>query len=192
LASAIEEVAYIMAEREQTRMSYTDWVRPAGKTIRKLSDGVATGTSPEEAFRVLLSTGLLQDFGGDISFVHRSFLEFLAARRIVRSPSPAHADPVALQMGVARFVCSGMADVTDLFENHLNHSHDVQVLLPLLREAANARVEGGRFHDIYDAIVLGQQLGQFNIDWCDESDTNHCIDTILDVCIQFEPQVSPF
>jgi hypothetical protein len=189
-AAALEEAAYFMAECDQVSVPAFSWVRAAGRAVVKSRAlGVVTNVSAEDIFRILLSTGLLRDLGGVVSFSHQTFLEFLAARHILVAAK--HADPVALRPGVARFLCGAMEDVTALLEAHLLGCSDVQELMPLLEEASRQGSNGGRFEALYRAIVFGQELGldlTYSLRGPEVQQFTEHIDQFLETCIDFQPK----
>ncbi len=190
--AALEAAAYAMVERNQTSLLTIDWVRVAGRTVGELRAlGVTSGPSAEDILRVVLSTGLLRDLGGEISFSHNTFLEFLAARRILGTAKPAHTDRVALQIGVARFLCGGTTDVTPLLQEHLLHCDDLQAMKPLLREARTSQPIGGGFKTLYDAIMLGEDLGielAYSMRGPEAEAFGECIDEFVQTCIILKPK----
>ena len=189
--AVLEEVAYAMESQEQKRLSNVEWGRIVGQVMYKLrSKGMTSGTSGEQILQALLSTGLIQDFGGEVSFSHRSFLEFLAARRLAHNKETAHIDPVALHLGVACFLCGTLKSVAPLLEEHLRHCNDVQELMPLLDEASQSNCDGGRFEGIYSAIVTSQEIG-IDIDFLRDQEEEtffRVVDDLVRVCLDFGPE----
>jgi hypothetical protein len=192
VATVLEEAAYVIASRNQTSLSSIELIRETGKSIGEQYPIPPVGrTSIEEIFHNLLSTGLISNIGGEVYFSHKTFMEFLTARRILRGTTSAHNDPVSMQLGVARFLCSGMKVVTDLLEQHLLHCDDVELLMPLLKEASEAECVGGRFEALYRAIALGQNMAVDLTHFLrhpDEENFIEQIDELVGSCLEFKPK----
>jgi hypothetical protein len=193
-ATVLEEAAYVMASQHLTSLSSVDLVREASKVIAEQHAILPIRrVSIEEIFHNILSTGLLSDIGGEIYFSHKTFMEFLAARRILRQPEQVHSEPISMQLGVARFLCSGMSgkDISELLEQHLTRCDDVESLMPLLKEASEARCVGGRFEALYRAIALGQDMAVDLTHFLrrpeDESFIER-IDELVETCLEFKPK----
>jgi energy-coupling factor transporter ATP-binding protein EcfA2 len=192
VTAVLEGTAYVMAGQTRTSLTVTDWMKLAGQAVVRLRDsGIATGPSAEEMLRVLLSTGLLRDLGGEILFSHRSLLEFLAAQRILNGSIPPHKDSVAFNFGVARFLCNAMKDATALLEEHLRHCDNVEMLMPLLKEVNEANCSMGRFEPLYETIALGQEMGivlTYSIRGPDEEKFIEHINKLVETCLDFAPK----
>jgi hypothetical protein len=118
-------------------------------------------------------------------------LEFCAACRIIDLYVSGQFDPVALQSGVACFMCSKLHNVTLLLEEHLSHCADVHEILPLLKEAHIAGGETGRFESLFDAITDSDELG-INLSYSppgeEETTFSKIIDNIVTTCKSFKPK----
>jgi energy-coupling factor transporter ATP-binding protein EcfA2 len=192
-STIIEEVAYDLVVRNQINLGSTDWAKIAGRVMLDLRTRgiVALGPSVEEILNALLSAGLLQDHGDQLGFDHRTFVEFLAARHILGVSVPAHANPVARQLGVARFLCVGLQDPTQLLEECLRQYNDVQSLLPLLSEGSRARSLDARFEALYWAIIDGQEVADHLTYWMrgpDEEAFTGRISALVETCLDFKPK----
>lgn len=158
-ASLLEEASYILAERDDLGIRKIDLIRDAGRGLQALGDGITPPeTNAESIFGLFLSMGLMKEVGGELSFSHKTFLEFLTARRILRqSPSP-ESDPRAMRLGVARFLFGTMSDVTGFLEGLLQRCDDVDSLVPLLWEADNSGAAIGRFKALRESIALAHEM----------------------------------
>jgi hypothetical protein len=183
-ASLLEEMAYLMAGRARRELPVADVVRDLDHTIEGL------GNNAEKTLGAIASTGLLKVWRGEVSFTHQTFLEFLAARRILRRPSSPEADPLATHLGIARFLCGRLPDVCPLFENILEHSQDVEMLTFLLEEASNSGSKGGRFESLFRSIGFAQELSielTYSGDDCEDS-IEESIRELVSTSIDFKPK----
>ena len=183
ITQSLEEVAYPMASREHA-ISATD----VAKLIRQVVIAATPRGDWQSIYRVMLSSGIIEDFGGTLFFSHRSFQEYFAAKRILSSQAEPWKDRLALNPGVALFLCGAMADVTKLLEEHLLHGNALGDLEPLLNEASGASAAGGRFELLYRAIMESRELG-LTLDWSplDEEEHTALVEKIVDTCVEFGP-----
>jgi hypothetical protein len=158
-ASLLEEAAYILGERDDLGIRRIDLIRDAGLGLQTLRYGsVPPETNAESIFGLFLSMGLMKEVGGELSFSHKTFLEFLTARRILRQSAPPESDSRAMRLGVARFLFGKMEDVSDFLEGLLERCDDVDLLMPLLWEADNSGADIGRFKALRESIALGHEM----------------------------------
>src|SRR5258708_4217169 len=146
----------------------------------------------EREIREFFRVGLFQNVTGHIRFSHKTFQEYMVARHILASGEEAHLDPAALDLGVALFLCSQIADVTNLLEEHLRISADIESLFPLLLECSRAGCAGGRFEHLYEAIVLGSELGvelTYGLRGPDVEKFTESINTMVETCVAFKPKL---
>jgi len=190
--SVLEKIAYLIVNKNANSIPTSDWLKISGNILDELQlTSVSSNSNAEDLLKVLLSTGLLQELGGEVTFSHRSMLEFCAARHIIEVPISVHTDPVALQLGVARFISSKLADVTLLLEEHFLRCVDVHDLLPLLKEANIAGRAMGRFEPLLDAVIESQELS-INLTYYTyhegETPFSKIIDNIINTCLCFKPK----
>jgi len=188
----LEELAYVMASSNMSHIPITDWVHlieSSGRTSQAWPS--ASQRLVESIGHSLLSTGLLRETDGSVSFSHRTFLEFLAARRVVFTAAP-YKDSLLLQPGIARFLCGAIPDVTELLEKHFGVCVDVLELVPLLKEAYMANKAGGRFEQLYDVITFSEDLA-VNLDYWPRNDVDFTEDIrwLVRTCIGFGPKAIP-
>ncbi len=190
--SVLEKIAYLIVNKNANSIPTSDWLKISGNILDELHlTSVSSSSNAEDLLKVLLSTGLFQELGGEITFSHRSMLEFCAALHIIEVPISVHSDPVALQFGVARFISSKLADVTLLLEEHFSRCIDVHDLLPLLKEANISGREMGRFEPLLDAVIESQELS-INLTYYTyhegETPFSKIIDNITNTCLCFKPK----
>lgn len=158
-ASLLEEAAYILGERDDLGIRKIDLIRDAGRGIQTLRHGIAPPeANAESIFGFFLSMGLMKEVEGELSFSHKTFLEFLTARRILRQSAPPETDSRAMRLGVARFLFGKMPDVTGFLEGLLERCDDVDLLMPLLWEAHKSGAAIGRFEALRESIALGHEM----------------------------------
>jgi hypothetical protein len=158
-ASLLEEAAYILGEQDDLGIRRIDLIRDACRGLQTLRFGsIPPETNAESIFGLFLSIGLMKEVGGELSFSHKTFLEFLTARRILRQSAPPESDSRAMRLGVARFLFGKMEDVTGFLERLLERCDDVDLLMPLLWEANNSGADIGRFKALRESIALGHEM----------------------------------
>jgi hypothetical protein len=190
--AALEELAYSLQARGAIDITLAEWIRTTGVAIQKLlRETVASLIDAEAVTAAILSTGLIRNINGQISFSHKTFQEFLVARHVLSSGRPPHLDSAALDMGVARFLCSRMEDVTDLLEEHLARTDDVQNLWPLLAECSREGCSGGRFEPLHDAIALGTEMDielTYGLRGPDIENFTDDVNRMVQTCVAFKPK----
>ena len=191
-ARALEEVAYQMRYRNQLGLAMSEWVEVAGQGIHQLRPSVSVReVDAEQLLELFLSSGLLNNSGGEISFPHRSILDFLAARRIKRSVTQIPIDPVALNPGVGIFLCGSLWDVGPLLEEYYRNCDNMEELRALLEEARDAECDMGRFKGVWETIEMGEEWMSVHLSHSvptvDDDEFSAMVDLIVTTCIAFKP-----
>lgn len=157
-SEVLQGVSYALCSREALHIPVLDWVSLAAPMMQRLRT-LGLTIDPEYVLRKTAAIGLLRFHDGNVGFAHRSVQEFLAAKYLVERTEKPHEDPIAVQPGVAEFLCSSLPDATALLERHLSRCSDVGELFPLLDECFISETPYGRFEDLRNAMVTGYDMG---------------------------------
>jgi hypothetical protein len=153
----LEEAAFALTVTERRALPAAEWSRAVGRAVERIRAGAAANFEPDRLLRVLVSTGLVESFGGEITFSHKSMQEYFTASALIAKQALDHS--VALEPGVTRFLCGAVHEIEPILERCLEACTDAASLMPLLQESSRAGADGGRFPELYEAIALGQELG---------------------------------
>lgn len=157
--TALEELACVALTRTPDQVLRSNWTDVIANRLRCRHDEAFDSIAHAEAtIKWVLSTGLVLMLDGEVLFSHRSFQEFFIARWLLSGPTPPHTHQFALDVGISRFLCGGLPDITELLQVHLAKCESVEELVPLLKEASNTGCAGGDFEDLFWAIGFAEEM----------------------------------
>lgn len=190
----LQVVAYGLCSRELIHAPVTDWTALADPAVERMR-ALGSRVEPEAVLRNLSAIGFLRLGDGSVGFAHRSLQEFLAARYLVSAkPRDAQVDPVALQPGVAAFLCSTLPSATSLIRRHFDRCVHIEDMIPLLDECDASGTRYDEFENLRDAIVIGQEMGThltYSVTGPDAAVFIDEIEFLVDTCIEFGAKTIP-
>ncbi len=189
--TASEQLAGILLKQESSSASLLDWTEAVAGALGRLRDKQVIGTvDAETVTRTILATGLVVNSWGEVTFTHKGYRDFFSARHILGDSVAPQDNPHSLHHDIFRFLCGGLDDVTELLEKHLANCRDVNELFPLLNECSLAHCTGGRFEDLYSAIILARDM-EIETNFLRGPKAERFIDTIdklAQTCVVFKPK----
>lgn len=190
----LQLVSYRLCSRELIHVPVMDWTALAAPAVERMR-ALGSRLDPEALLRKLSAIGFLRLSDGDVGFAHRSVQEFLAARYLVSAKAKdAQVDPVALQPGVAAFLCSALPNATLLIQRHLDRCVRLEEVIPLLDECNASGTEYDEFGDLHDAIIIGRDMGvdlMYGMDGPGASVFIDRVEFLVDTCVEFGAKTIP-
>lgn len=187
--TALEKLAESL-DKEHRAISDIEWTEAVALALQSLREQqVLANVDAESVTRNVLATGLVTISDGNLEFSHKSFQDFFSARRALHGFT--ESSPAVIERDIALFLCGGVKDATQLLEEQLGACKDVRELLPLLKECSSANCQGGRFEDLYHAIVLAQEMGIELTHGMSGPRAETFIDAIeemVQTCVSFKPK----
>lgn len=190
---ALEELAYLARTRAPDPVLRGEWAEAVVNRLRCSQDQAFDPIiHAETSIKWIFSTGLVLALDGEVHFSHRSFQEFFIAKWLLKGPAPPNTTQLPPDMGISRFLCGALPDITGLLNVHLSQCESVDELKPLLEEGSTAGCTGGEFEDLYWAIGFAEEMeihlshsgpGQWTETFAEE-----IIDEIVRIAVIFKPK----
>jgi hypothetical protein len=156
---ALEELASLAIRRAPDPVLRGEWTEAIVNRLRCSQDQAFDPIIQAEfSIKWILSTGLILVLDGEVHFSHRSFQEFFIAKWLLKGPLPPDTNQFFPDMGISRFLCGALPDITELLNVHLAQCESVEELKPLLEEGSNAGCAGGEFEDLFWAIGFAEEM----------------------------------
>lgn len=157
--AVMSEFGYRCVLSDHPGLPAAEWEWLVGRALEPLrTAGVVTARDTREISRALPGTWIFRSDEEGISFGHRSFRDFCAARHLVAVPAPDNA-AVAADAGVAFFLLGIHQDSRPLLEERLASSASYSDLALYLEEAERVGAVMGRFAGLAHALSFSDDLG---------------------------------
>jgi hypothetical protein len=145
--AVLEAGAYELMKSSPAQLALPAWAALAAGDHASTRDRVEA----EDALRVAASIGLLRLEAGVLSFAHRSYQEFYAARHIGLSLNPV-GDALSIDVGIFPYLLASSRDPEPLVRRLLDASPDVSTLAHIIRETSTESANWNGLEDLRRAI----------------------------------------